>query len=68
MISETEIIDIKKSMRISLVPFGESIAFARAIEKILVERITNIASMRYPLSIMVLMTSGIAQYEQQCTR
>ena len=41
MISEPEIIDIKKSMRISLVPFGESIAFARAIEKILVERITN---------------------------
>ena len=40
-ISKTEIIDIKKSMRISLVPFGESIAFARAIEKILVERITN---------------------------
>ena len=41
MISETEIIDIEKSIRSSLVPSRESIAFARAIEKILVERITN---------------------------
>lgn len=41
MISEPEIIEIKKSLTISLVPFGESIAFAREIEKILIERITN---------------------------
>ena len=71
MISETEIIDIKKSIRSSLVPFRESIAFARAIEKILVERITNhcvdaLSSLDNGSdAIMVLMTSGIAQYEQQ---
>jgi hypothetical protein len=38
MISESEIIELKKNTKFSLEPFGETINFSRDLEKLIIER------------------------------